>query len=98
MRVEPGPCQTGIGANSTVVQQIHRPSTLPPRSFRSALNRCMPLPMGRRPLVGVQPSLHGMASKELGDTPGNWLWALDVQQVTHACNSAVLDLWEPGVE
>jgi hypothetical protein len=39
-----------------------------------------------------------VASKELGDTSGNRLWALHVQQVSHACNPAVLDLWEPGVE
>ena len=42
--------------------------------------------------------LHGVASKELGDASGNRPWALHVQQVSHAFNPAVLDLWEPGVE
>ena len=40
----------------------------------------------------------GMAGKKLGDAAGNGLWALHMQQVSHAYNPAVLDLWEPGMK
>jgi hypothetical protein len=39
-----------------------------------------------------------VASKELGDSAGNRLWALHVQQVSHAFNPAVLNLRETGVK
>jgi len=42
--------------------------------------------------------VHEVASKELADASGNRLWALYVQQMCHALNRAVLDLWEPRVE
>jgi hypothetical protein len=41
---------------------------------------------------------HRVASQERGDASGNRLWALQVQQVSHAFNPAVLDLWQPGMK
>src|ERR1700694_5811695 len=83
-----GPCAT-LGARRGNSRIVHKfggpkfPQYEPTRRIRRG---------------GRSAFLHGVASEELADASGNRLWALHVQQVSHAFNPAVLDLWEPGVE